>query len=89
MLLDWEYACDKDPLFDLASLIAYHDISDKKAQDLLSAYAGGESRELAEQLQEQVRLYDAMQWLWLAIRHMITGTADQAARLDELQQRMR
>jgi len=89
MLLDWEYACDNDPLFDLASLIAYHDLSDKMAQDLLSAYAGGESRELAEQLQEQVRLYDAMQWLWLAIRHMITGTAAQAARLGELQQRMR
>ncbi len=89
MLIDWEYACDNDPLFDLASLIAYHDLSDKKAQDLLSAYAGGANRELAEQLQQQVRLYDAMQWLWLAIRHMITGTADQAARLDELQQRMR
>ena len=88
MLIDWEYACDNDPLFDLASLIAYHDLSDKKAQHLLSAYAGGASRELAERLAEQVRLYDAIQWLWLANRHVITPTSVQAARLEYLRQRI-
>lgn len=89
MLLDWEYACDNDPLFDLATLISYHDLSDKKAQDLLSAYAGSTNPAMKELLDEQVRLYDAIQWLWLANRHMITRTSEQAARLDKLQQRIR
>ena len=79
MLLDWEYACDNDPLFDLASLIGYHNLSDKKAHDLLSAYAGGPDPAMADLLEEQVRLYDAIQWLWLANRHMITPTSAQGA----------
>ena len=89
MLLDWEYACDNDPLFDLASLIGYHNLSDKKAQDLLSAYSGGPDPPMADLLEDQVRLYDAIQWLWLANRHMITPTSVQAARLEDLQQRIR
>lgn len=89
MLLDWEYACDNDPLFDLASLIGYHDLSDKRAQVLLSAYAGGVDRTLTELLEEQVRLYDAIQWLWLANRYIITRTSQQAARLEELQRRIK
>ena len=89
MLLDWEYACDNDPLFDLASLIGYHNLSDNMAQDLLCAYAGGPDPALAELLEEQVRLYDAIQWLWLANRQMITRTPAQASRLEELQQRVR
>ncbi len=88
MLLDWEYACDNDPLFDLASLIGYHDLSSKQSQNLLSAYTGRTDPALAELLEEQVRLYDAIQWLWLANRHMISQTSEQAARLEELQQRI-
>ncbi len=89
MLLDWEYACDNDPLFDLASLIGYHNLTEKTAQELLSAYAGGTDPALVEQLDGQVRLYDAIQWLWLANRQMITRTPAQASRLEELQQRIR
>lgn len=89
MLLDWEYACDNDPLFDLATLISYHDLSDEKAQDLLNAFAGGASLELAELLEQQVRLYDALQWLWFASKHMIMRTSAQAARLEKLQLRIR
>src|SRR5690606_33399586 len=38
-LLDWEYAGDNDPFFDLASPIAYHDLGSKQAERLLASYA--------------------------------------------------
>ena len=89
MLIDWEYACDNVPLFDLASLIAYHDLNDDKAHELLSAYSGGADPDTRELLGEQVRLYDAIQWLWFANRQMITYESGQVARLEKLQQRIR
>ena len=89
MLIDWEYACDNDPLFDLASLISYHDLSDRKAQALLSAYAGGTDPAMKELLDEQVRLYDSILWLWLANWHTITRTSHQVTRMEELQRRIK
>ena len=88
-LLDWEYACDNDPMFDLASLVGFHNLDDDRQSDLLNAYAGGNDFALKEQLDVQVRLYDAIQWLWLANRQVITRTSAQATRLKELQQRIR
>jgi thiamine kinase-like enzyme len=67
-LLDWEYACDNDPMYDLASLIAYHKLDDRQADILFSAYAGGPNPSLLEQLQLQLRLYEAIQWLWFAVK---------------------
>ncbi len=88
-LLDWEYACDNDPMFDLASLIGFHNLKPDRQSVLLDAYAGGKDAGLAERLEIQIRLYDVIQWLWLANRQMITQSAAQAARLEELQQRIR
>ncbi len=87
-LLDWEYACDNDPMFDLASLIGFHNLEDDRQSVLLNAYAGGNDFVLKERLDVQVRLYDAIQWLWLANRQVLTPTSAQAARLEELQQRL-
>ena len=89
VLIDWEYACDNEPLFDLASLIAYHDLNEDKSHELLSAYSGGADPNTRELLGEQVRLYDAIQWLWFANRQMITHESGQVARLEKLQQRIR
>ena len=88
-MIDWEYAGDNDPLFDLASVIGYHDFDQQRALQLLSAYAGGAAPELQEQLADQLRLYDAIQWLWLATRHRVAPNQEQAARLEELRQRIR
>jgi len=88
-MIDWEYAGDNDPLFDLASVVGYHNFSKQRAQHLLSAYAGGTDSELEEYLAEQLRLYDAIQWLWLAARHLVSPNHKQAVRLEELQQRIR
>lgn len=87
-LIDWEYASDNDPLFDLASLIGFHDLAEKQQQILLHAYAGGASNELTERLAGQMRLFDAIQWLWLATRQLKVPDESQANRLQALQQRV-
>jgi thiamine kinase len=87
-LLDWEYACDNDPLFDLASVVAYHDLQKALAIALLDAYAGGADGELRERLDDQVRIYDAIHWLWLANRQMLSHDHGLSVRLGELQRRI-
>jgi thiamine kinase len=89
MLIDWEYACDNDPMFDLASVIGFHNLDEKSSSILLDAYAGGKDQLLSERLSEQIRVYDAIQWLWLATRHLVFPSRAQARRLEELQQRIR
>ena len=88
MLLDWEYASDNDPLFDLASLIAFHELDDITAMTLLSAYAGGSTAELRERLALQVRQYNALYCLWLLSRQVSTPDAVQAKKLQELKTRL-
>ena len=88
-LIDWEYARDNDPMFDLASVIGFHNLDKGRQQILLSAYAGGADSELKERLTEQIRVFDAIQWLWLALRQLVAPHRDQARRLEELQQRIR
>jgi thiamine kinase len=88
-LIDWEYACDNDPMFDLASAIGYHNLDEGRRQIFLDAYAGGAGSELKERLAEQIRVFDAIQWLWLATRHIVAPQPGQARRLEELQSRIR
>ena len=89
MLLDWEYACDNDPMFDLASVIGFHDIGAKQAETLLNAYAGGANSSLREQLNTQIRLFDTVQWLWFAARHSVSPDARLAERMKKLQERIK
>ena len=68
--LDWEYACDNDPLFDLAIVVEHHGLDERQAAQLLNAYfdgAGDGDAQLVA-LREQQRLYRALLWLWLAAR---------------------
>lgn len=88
-LIDWEYACDNDPMFDLASAIGFHNLGTRRQQIFLSAYAGGADNELRERLDDQIRIFDAIQWLWLASRQSVSPRRDQARRLEELQMRIR
>lgn len=68
--LDWEYACDNDPLFDLATVVEHHRLSEYQATQLLGAYFDDDcdvdSKLVA--LDQQQRLYRALLWLWLAAR---------------------
>jgi len=77
--LDWEYACDNNPLFDLATVIEHHQLADAVAQRMLEAYFDGDVEPWRCRLAEQQILYRALYWLWLAAR---PGTrADELERL--------
>jgi aminoglycoside phosphotransferase (APT) family kinase protein len=66
-LLDWEYACDNEPYFDLASTIGYHDLDRGRADALLAAYTGASPAEHRERLEAQLRRYKALEYLWFAV----------------------
>ena len=64
--IDWEYACDNDPLFDLATVIGHHDLAEPQTEVLMQSYAGDAWRSLLPRLQQQLELYKALLWLWRA-----------------------
>lgn len=66
--LDWEYACDNDPFFDLATIVEHHELTEDIAFRLLDAYFDGDGKRWREKLLEQQVLYRALCWLWLASR---------------------
>ena len=66
--LDWEYACDNDPFFDLATIVAHHKLSAEQSDNLLNAYFDGDGKRWREQLSRQASVYEALLWLWEASR---------------------
>lgn len=64
--LDWEYACDNDPFFDLATIVEHHELSEEVSARLLDAYFDGDGQRWSAHLREQRDLYLALYWLWLA-----------------------
>ena len=68
IFIDWEYACDNSPLFDIATVVAHHALDVETAQALLDARFGHSDRDLFARLMNYVRGYRALYWLWLANR---------------------
>ena len=66
--LDWEYACDNDPFFDLATVVAHHKLTAEQRDYLLDAYFDGDGKRWREQLTRQADVYEALLWLWEAAR---------------------
>ncbi len=66
--LDWEYACDNDPFFDLATIVAHHRLAEDRAEYLLNAYFDGDGARWSRQLSRQMEFYNALYWLWEASR---------------------
>ena len=66
--IDWEYACDNSPLFDIATVLAHHALGPDTARTLLNARFGRSDEELLTRLMSYVRGYRALYWLWLADR---------------------
>lgn len=85
LLIDWEYVGDNDPFFDLASLTAYHGMSGALTARWLSAFTGGTRPEHRERLALQRQLYDALHWLWLAVRELEAPSWQQRVSLKQLQ----
>lgn len=87
-LIDWEYAADNDAYFDLACLAAYHDLDERQAEALLGAYAGAAAGEARERFALQRRLFDPLQWLWLAVRQILMPHEQTRERLRHLAARI-
>lgn len=68
MFLDWEYACDNDPFFDLATIVEHHLLTDEQVVTLLDAYLDGNHQHWREHLESQRRLYLALLCMWMAAR---------------------
>ena len=62
--LDWEYACDNDPFFDLATVAAHHKLAADQRMSLLDAYFDGRGGQWRDQLDRQAALYEALLYLW-------------------------
>ncbi len=65
-LVDWEYASDNDPAFDLASLIEFHDLEETVANSLVDSYAPNCRLEWRERVDWQRRIYVQLALLWCA-----------------------
>ncbi len=68
MFLDWEYACDNDPFFDLATVVEHHELDDGQVTRLLNAYLVGDGQRWRKHLEKQRKLYLALLCLWMASR---------------------
>ncbi len=66
--LDWEYACDNDPFFDLAVISEQHQLDEEQVLVFLDAYFEGRGTAWRRQLAVQQRIYRALLWLWMAAR---------------------
>jgi len=66
MFLDWEYACDNDPFFDLATIVEHHEFSESQVAFLLDAYFGGAGSRWRRNLEKHRMLYLALLCLWMA-----------------------
>ena len=67
--IDWEYACDNDPFFDLATIVAHHELPARQVSVLMGAYFDGCGVQWHEQLELHTSLYNALTYLWLAARN--------------------
>lgn len=69
LLIDWEYACDNDPFFDLATIVEHHELQETQVIVLLQAYLGNtDISHWRQHLAWQQKLYLALLWLWMAQR---------------------
>ncbi len=73
--LDWEYACDNDPLFDLAVIVEHHGLDEATTAALLDAYFDGAGTRSRAHLERQRTHYAALLWLWLASRPLVDEDA--------------
>lgn len=86
--LDWEYACDNDPLFDLATIVEHHNLSAAQSGYLLDTYFNGNGAGCADRFAEQRALYLALLWLWLASRSDVEPSGIEAAELQRIGARL-
>ena len=87
VLIDWEYGGLGDPVFDLASIVAYHDLDAEARRPLLETY---DRSDVIARLETAIWAFDYVQWLWyLAAAQSGDGPVAQCiARAAEIQARL-
>lgn len=68
VLIDWEFAADNDPMFDLAVISAHHELADDTKRRLLKYYGISADNTEITRLDGWETVYRCLYWLWLAAR---------------------
>ena len=84
-LVDWEYGGVGDPLFDVAGLLALHELGPAETELLLNAYGAATTFE-REDLAEARWTFDYVQWLWY--RTCLRSKADVGGALADGERRL-
>ena len=74
MLIDWEYAYDNDPMFEIASISSFNNLRKGAELMLLDEYFGGSGNYSMRDYLLQKKLYEAIYWLWLACKQSNSGS---------------
>ena len=67
VFIDWEYAGLGNPLFDVSSILQYHQLSDEHTELFLNAYCGEVSPREREDIQRFKSIQDRLLALWLSL----------------------
>ena len=73
MLLDWEYAADNDPMFDLAVVSVHHALSVTARERLLHSYDPFAVAVNRTRLEEWESIYRCVDWLWSAAHKPVSA----------------
>jgi thiamine kinase len=65
--IDWEYSGVGSPFFDLAVVVAHHELDPRASSALLDSYFGGGYQEHEDSLRHACELYDCLHLLWLML----------------------
>ena len=87
-IIDWEYASDNNPMFDIASLSCCHRLNKSQEQTILDEYFDGHTKQQYEELVIQKYIYDAIYWLWLASRNVMSPDNKQVKLLFDIESRL-
>lgn len=74
-LIDWEFACPGDPLFDIAVVVGHHGLEDQHARTLLAAAWGRVHPSDRRSLAHLVESYRSLRVLWEAAVRAVTRPA--------------
>ena len=74
-LIDWEFACPGDPLFDIAVVVGHHGLEDQHARTLLAAARGRVHPSDRRGLAHLAESYRSLRVLWEAAVQAVTRAA--------------
>ena len=67
-LIDWEFAAPGDPFFDLAVVVAHHQLDASTRAHFLTAYLGREDKTAMADLNRWCAVYRSLRALWESLQ---------------------